>query len=331
MGKAKGVGEKRFIELVERAVVGTSGALLGVGDDCALLPPPKAGRVIAITTDTLVEKVHFRRDWATPRQIGAKLAAVNLSDIAGMGALPTFAFLSVSLTPDVDEPWVARFLAAFVKSLGDHGARLVGGNMTAAPRDLSFTVTLVGEVEAGKAIRRDGARPGDLVCVTGRPGEAALGYDALAAGRRTSASRLVARHLTPTPRVEWGRVLRGLATAGMDISDGVALDLSRLLTASGGLSAVLDLSQFPRSRSVCKILKDKGTHLWRRVLTGGEDYELLFTIRPSSRSRLARMVVAGMIDATVIGRVAPPCDAPITVLLPDGSPLDLPSHGWWHS
>ncbi|MBF0170864.1 MAG: thiamine-phosphate kinase [Nitrospinae bacterium] len=320
--------EARFIRLVE-ARFGTAplpGAPLTIGDDCALIAPGPG--LTAVTTDTMVEGVHFKRAWATAKQIGQRLAAVNLSDLAGMGAEPTFALLSVSLTHDVTEGWAKGFLDGFATELESHGCRVVGGNMTAAPAALSFTVTLMGRLPKRGGLLRSGAKVGDLVCVTGTLGDGALGYLDLTAGRK---SALAGRYLSPTPRVEWGQLLlrERLATACMDISDGLALDLERMLAASGGHSARIDLGKIPLSPAARR--REPTDDFWRTVVAGGDDYELLFTVNPRKEARLSRLVSEGVLTASIIGRVeSPRSGAPVRVIRPDGTPFSLSSAGWLH-
>ncbi len=261
-------------------------------------------------------------------QIGARLAAVNLSDLAGMGADPAFALLSVSLTPDVTETWAKRFLDGFATELERYGCRVIGGNMSSAPADLSFTVTLMGGLPKRGGLTRSGAKPGDLIFVTGTVGDGALGWRALAEGKKGAVTK---RYLSPEARVAWGRLLlKGrLATACMDISDGLALDLTRMLKASGGLTAAVRLGDIPLSPAARKIVKSDDD--WRTVVTGGDDYELLFTVSPKKERQLGKLVAEGAIEATVIGVVAPGGGgAPIRVIKPDGSLLSLPSPGWMH-
>ena len=202
---------------------------LGIGDDAALLDVP-AGRTLVAATDTLVEGRHFLPN-APARSIGHQALAVNLSDLAAMGAEPAWALLSLSM-PDVDESWLDGFASGFDALAAAHRVDLVGGDTVRGPRVI--TVQVLGFVDGAAALRRSGARPGDRVFVSGTPGEAAAGLDALRAGTSFDAgNRLVRRYLYAEPRVALGRALVGHATAAMDVSDGLLGDLAKLCDASG--------------------------------------------------------------------------------------------------
>lgn len=296
----------------------SDGVALGVGDDCALLEP-SAGQQLAVTTDTLVSGVHFLPDDA-PRDLGHKALAVNLSDLAAMGARPRWLFLNLTL-PSIDESWLAAFAEGLYALAECHGARLVGGDTTRGP--LSFTLTAIGEVPPGQALRRAGAQPGDLVCVSGRPGEAAaglahrLGHHLLPEDGATHALQRLHR---PEPRVALGLALRGLATSAIDISDGLAQDLGHILAASG-VGATLELARLPFSPVLDAL---PPTQAWRHQLAGGDDYELLFTLPPGQAGCIGQLPEA----VSVIGRID--ADPGLRLLAPDGSPFLLSRMGHDH-
>jgi thiamine-monophosphate kinase len=246
--------------------------LLGVGDDAALLQPPP-GKALVAATDTLVEGRHFLP--GTPAEyVGHQALAVNLSDLAAMGAVPAWALLSLSM-PRVDEPWLAAF-ARGLHALADlHGVALVGGDTVAGP--LVITIEVLGFVEPGHALRRSGARPGDALFVSGWPGEAAAGLEVLRSGARSfdADDRRVRRFLQAEPRVALGRALAGRATSAMDVSDGLLGDLAKLAQASG-VGARLDLERLPIAASLAAHHSPAACE--RFVLQGGDDYELLFTL-----------------------------------------------------
>ena len=309
------------------------GVTIGIGDDCAAISPGK-GFELLVTTDTLTENVHFKRRWATAENIGYKTAAVNLSDIAAMGGTPRYLFLSLSLTNDIADRWIMAFLRGFKKAISPFDCNVVGGNIAKADT-LSFTVTAIGEVAKGKIISRSGAKAGDVLYVTGTPGDAAFGLDILSGaidGVRGKKS-LIARHLTPTPRVEWALKLSSekLASAMIDISDGVAIDLERVCEASG-VGATINLTQFPFSPATARLVKQQGMKGYERVLSGGEDYELLFTVRPKNRDAVDQLIAKGAIEATAIGAITKSVDkkAQVRFLDIDGSPLKLLKSGWTH-
>jgi thiamine-monophosphate kinase len=246
------VGE---FELIDRffAKLGATrpDVLLGVGDDAALLVPPPA-EVLALCVDTLVEGVHFPTG-LDAADIGWRALAVNLSDLAAMGAKPAWATLALTL-PRLDEAmedWLEAFALGFDALARQHGVALVGGDTTRGP--LTISVTAAGFVPAGQSLQRSGARVGDLVYVTGWPGDAAAGLELLQ-GKRQCASRadrsiLESRFRRPEPRVAVGQKLRGLAPACIDVSDGLAQDLGRLAAASG-VGARLRVNELPRSRAL---------------------------------------------------------------------------------
>jgi thiamine-monophosphate kinase len=248
-------------------------ALTGVGDDCALLRP-NAGLELAVTTDMLVEGRHFRSD-ADPRKLGHKALAVNLSDLAAMGAAPRWALLAIGL-PSVDESWLENFSAGLFALAERFSVELVGGDTTrAALRTIS--IVALGEVPAGVALYRSGARPDDDIWVSGEFGGAALAL------RRPQIGEVAARLHEPEPRVELGERLRGLAHAAIDISDGLVGDLGHIVERSQ-LGAVVHYESIPRARAFAT-LGDEGLER-DCVLSGGEDYELAFTAAPAQRAAI---------------------------------------------
>ena len=252
--------------------------LLGVGDDAALLEVPP-GRALVAATDTLVEGRHFLP--ATPPEaIGHQALAVNLSDLAAMGADPAWALLSLSL-PEVRESWLTRFAAGLYGLADAHGVELVGGDTVRGP--LVITIEVLGFVEPALALRRSGARVGDLLYVSGWPGEAAAGLAALQGTAAAVEDPLVVRFLYAEPRLALGKALRGRASAAMDVSDGLLGDLGKLCRASG-VGARLDLECLPVS---AELARRHGRDACEQfVLSGGDDYELLFTVPPAGREQL---------------------------------------------
>jgi thiamine-monophosphate kinase len=258
---------------------GRGDVLLGVGDDAALLQVPP-GQALVAATDTLVEGRHFLP--GTPAEsVGHQALAVNLSDLAAMGAEPAWALLSLSL-PEPDESWLQAFACGLYALAESHAVALVGGDTVRGPRVV--TVTVLGFVEPGRALRRDGARPGDALYVSGWPGEAAAGLEALRSDPAADASdQLVRRYRYAEPRLSLGRALRGRASAAMDVSDGLFGDLQKLCAASG-VGARLDLERLPVSRP---LERDHDRAACEQlVLFGGDDYELLFTVPAADVPRL---------------------------------------------
>ena len=246
--------------------------LLGVGDDAALLMPPP-GHALVAATDTLVEGRHFLP--GTPAaSVGHNALAVNLSDLAAMGADPAWALLSLSM-PDVDEVWLGEFARGLHALASRHGVALVGGDTVSGPRVV--TVEVLGFVPPDAALRRDRARPGDAIFVSGTPGVSAAGLELLRDGRATFDSNdpRVRRFLYAEPQLALGRALRGRATAAMDVSDGLLGDLAKLAAASK-VCARLDLERLPL-QSLLAAGHDR-PRAEQYALHGGDDYELLFTL-----------------------------------------------------
>ncbi|WP_223619723.1 thiamine-phosphate kinase [Lysobacter sp. ESA13C] len=286
--------------------------VLGIGDDAALLQPP-AGQQLVVATDTLNRGVHFADD-AAPAGIGWKSLAVNLSDLAAMGASPAWCTLSLSLPAEpgfATEAFVDGFLDGFVELAARHRVALVGGDTTRGP--LSVCVTVLGFVEPGAALRRDGAQAGDEVWVTGTLGDAAAAL-ALAGiapyceyevrrndgDAHTDAERLFERLHRPTPRVSAGRALCGLAHAGIDVSDGLLADLGHVCAASG-VDACIDADALPVSRALAAACAGDARRALQ--LSGGDDYELCFTAPPGRRAAIEQALSRGDSTARVIGRI----------------------------
>lgn len=296
------------------------GVLLGIGDDAALLAPAP-GCELAVAVDTLVGGVHFPAD--TPAaDIGWKALAVNLSDLAAMGATPRSCVLALTL-PQADENWCREFAGGFFALADRSGCALIGGDTTAGP--LSITVTVIGELPAGQALRRNGARSGDLVCVSGTPGEAALGLARWQAGQRDARDEAIVRLLRPTPRLALGIALRGVAGACIDLSDGLLGDLAHVLRGSGGLGATIDLAALPRAASLAALSDET---FYDHVLAGGDDYELCFTVPPSRHLQALAVAQQAGTPITVIGRTD---DSGALRCLDAGGHIRQPTrHSWEH-
>jgi thiamine-monophosphate kinase len=247
-------GETDLLKRIQRRAGIARGMIVGIGDDCAVYRPRGSSEDLLFTTDLFVEDVHFRRETHRPEDAGWKALARGLSDIAAMGGEPRFCLLSLALAPWTDRLWIDRFYTGFLKA----GVPLAGGDLGHAAK-LACDIVVCGGVPRGKALRRDGARAGDSIYVSGRLGGSALG---LARGWGPAWKR----HLLPQPRLSLGRFLRGLATAAMDLSDGLSLDLQRLCAASGVAAEIEAPPRFPGATV-------------EQALHGGEDYELLFTAR----------------------------------------------------
>ena len=295
----------------------TPDAVLGPGDDCALVRP-SAGCELAVTSDMLVEGTHFLPA-TDPRRLGWKTLAVNLSDLAAMGATPRWVTLALSL-PRVDDRWLAAFADGFFDCARRFGVDLIGGDTTRGP--LTLCVTAFGELAAGTAIRRSGARAGDDIWVSGQPGRAALGLAGLlgrVAPETAGHADFVAALEQPEPRVALGTALHGLANAMLDVSDGLLADLGHIATASALSATVVD-SALPWAAltagcSDVAAVRDA-------MLAGGDDYELLFCAPAQAHDALCALSNRLSLPLTRIGRMD--AGTPGQVRLTDGQGRELP-------
>lgn len=283
------VGE---FELIERYFASGFGerddVVLGVGDDAALVRVPP-GCELVVAADTLVAGVHFPPDLAA-EHVGYRVLAVNLSDVAAMGAEPAWCTLALTL-PQADERWLGDFSRGLRELARRHRVALIGGDTTRGP--LTLTLQIIGLVPSGSALRRDGARVGDLIFVSGTPGDAAAGLallQASPAGRSSAADHyLRERFLAPTPRVALGQSLRDFASAAIDLSDGLQADLGKLLTASG-VGARVDLENLPLSDAL--LASESPERARELALGGGDDYELCLTARAERRAAVLAAAAA---------------------------------------
>ena len=287
-----GAGEFDLIARIRARVATRADVVLGIGDDAALLAPPP-GRQLVVTADTLNDGVHFPRG-TSPADVGWKALAVNLSDLASMGAEPAWCTLSLSL-PQSDPAWIEGFLDGFLDLAGQHGIALVGGDTTRGP--LSIAVTAMGLVEPGRALRRDGARVGDEVWVTGTLGDAAGG---LALLDREPVPALRARLDRPTPRVAAGRALAGIATACVDVSDGLLADLGHVCARSH-VAAHLDVDALPASAALREAFGEADRIALQA--SGGDDYELCFTAPADASADIDAVSAQFGLRITRIGRI----------------------------
>ncbi len=292
--------------------------VLGVGDDCAVLGVP-AGKALVVSIDTLVEGVHFFKG-ADPERLGHKALAVNLSDLAAMGAEPAWATLALTL-PVVDEAWLAAFCRGFSALAVAHDVQLVGGDTTRGPLNISIQVH--GFVAAGMALRRDRAQPGDLIYVTGQLGDAGLALQA--AGDRALPASVRARLDCPRPRLKEGRALVGLARAAIDISDGLISDLGHICDASG-VGATLCVEALPCSQAVRDHVHASGD--WSLPLSAGDDYELCVTVPPERQAEVERLGAGFASGLTRIGHIT--ASTGIRCLTADGREIERCASGYEH-
>ena len=295
----------------------------GIGDDAAVMSVPP-GHELVVSTDTLVNGIHFP-DNTAPYDIGFKALAVNLSDIAAMGAEPRWATLCLTL-PKIDKQWLQEFSRGFAEPARRYNVSLVGGDTTHGP--LSISVQIMGTVKAGMSLTRAGANVGDHIFVTGTLGAAALALSVLQNNNvpGQDMAECLSRLNRPLPRVEVGRAINGIATAAIDISDGLAADLGHILESSAA-SAIVELGQMP----VCTQLQQitDVDRYWQLAIASGDDYELCFTVPEESVTRVARISKELDVPITNIGRVVEG-QGDITWLNANGEALQPGPGGYRH-
>ncbi len=296
------LGEFPFLRRLRGRLSVDPRVTLGVGDDCAAL---SLSGTLLLTTDALVENVHFRREWTSFASLGAKAFAVNASDIIAMGGEPTFALLSISVPQEEQVEDLDAFFDGFLAAAEERQVALVGGNMSAGPC-LTVSVTLLGHASHG-IVTRSGARVGDDVYVTGTLGDAALGLRLFQEGRDDALSQPPkARFVCPRPRFEVAQEItaRGLVTAMLDVSDGLLQDLDHLCEESH-VGMRIEVSQLPVSEAYRGLL---GPQAWELALTGGEDYELLFCAPAAQRTVMRAVAETCQCAVTRIGKIVPERD-----------------------
>lgn len=313
-------------EIRRRCTVARDDIVLGIGDDAALLQC-RAGHELAVSMDTLVAGVHFPLA-TTPSDIGWKALAVNLSDLAAMGAEPAWATLSLTL-PDADRDWLGGFCDGFSALARAHRLALVGGDTTRGP--LSITLTVHGFVPAGSALRRDGARPGDRIVVSGTPGDAAAGLAcSLGSALRHTPDDADQRHLLerlnrPLPRVALGLSLRGVASAAIDVSDGLCQDLGHI-AARSGVAAVINTERLPQSDALSRVGDAAQRLRWQ--LAGGDDYELCCAV---PAARLAQSLVAAAACGVMLTDIGVfEAGEGVRAVDAQGHDVAVPRAGWEH-
>ena len=292
---------------------------LSVGDDCAITSIP-SGYQLAITTDTLVESTHFLPS-ISPADLAYKSVAVNLSDLAAMGATPTWMSLALTL-PEIKEAWLAEFSQSLFAILDRYGVSLIGGDTTKGP--LSITLTAQGFLPENQGLFRHQAKVGDWIFVSGFLGDSAAGLDLLLQNRKIeneSDRYFIQRHLHPTPRVELGLALRAFSCCALDISDGLLADLEHILERSQ-VGAEIYLENLPLSHHLCTQYEQ--TQAEKFALTGGEDYELCFTVSEEKRKEMEQVLRSQGIKVTCIGQILPATSG--LNLLKNGKKIALPTH-----
>lgn len=288
------LSEKAVIAMIREMSGGASGEVLtSIGDDCAVVRRG-GGMVELVTTDTLVENVHFDISWHGPVLLGRKAAAVNISDVAAMGGNPLYCLLSLALPADLEDSWSEQFMTGFQERIKENGVCLIGGDTVRSEKGVTISVTMIGEVAENEVLLRSTARAGDLVMVSGYLGEAEAGLESCRRGERGTGDcwrQLQLAHLDPSPETELARVLAasGMVSAMMDISDGLATDLAHLCDESG-LAAEVESSSVPVSTKLLEVADSFNLKPLELALSGGEDYRLLFAVSEADIRKLRELV-----------------------------------------
>jgi thiamine-monophosphate kinase len=319
--------KNNFTHLSSSAIAGVT---VGIGDDGAQLAVPE-GQELVVSTDTLVEGIHFSKG-DDPYLLGRKSLRVNLSDLAAMGALPTWYFLSLTIPPTTTLDWVSEFSRGLKADGEDFGIGLVGGDTTGSKKALVVTITVMGCVVKGSSTLRSGARVGDKIFLSGTLGDSALGlaYHLKKLKIATLDDRvyLLKRHQLPEPRVVLALALAdgGVTSSAIDVSDGLTADLAHICAASK-VGAEVDVEKIPLSDAAKRVLNSQGPELLAKVLTGGEDYELLFTVAPGMEAEVAAIAAKVGVIVTEIGNITAGSSVNINQ---QGRPIKLDSAGWTH-
>ena len=305
--------ERQLINRIRRTADKLGAA---IGDDCAVLDLPR-GHKLLLTTDFSLEGIHFRREWHPADSVGHRCLARGLSDIAAMGGIPRWAFLSLALPGALPQRWVDNFMSGLLKLAKQYNVELAGGDTAQSPHGVLADIVVAGSVARGGAVMRSGAKPGDFLYVTGQLGVSVVALQELRAGKKLKPSRYP-QHFYPDPRIAVGQFLREhqLASAMIDTSDGLSTDLKHVCDESG-VGAVVDQIVLPALPS---------DESFRHALHGGEDYELLFTVPPDRVRRLPERIAG--IPITRIGGMTK--DRQLKLWMPDGTTRPLKPEGWQH-
>ena len=319
-------GEFGLIERIRAQVAERDDILLGIGDDCCATALP-AGEILLTTTDLLIEEIHFRRAWTDLFSLGRKAVAVNISDVAAMGGTPRTLSLGLALPADLTPDDFDQLIAGILAAAREYGAVLSGGDTCRSPGGLMLSVTVQGSIAPAQLLRRSGAQAGDLLYVSGTLGDSALALRELLADRIPTAA-LALRHHQPTARLRLGQELaqRRLATALIDLSDGLRADLGHILEASG-VGARVNAAAIPLSTTFRTALMTE-SGLFDLVLAGGEDYELLWSAPPSAAAALAALSTELDLPLTCIGEIV--AEAGLIVVAADGREIISAKAGYNH-
>lgn len=321
------LGEFGLISRIAARVGASENVITGIGDDAAVsvLTP---GMQLLTSTDMLLEDVHFRRSWHDPHTLGRKSLAVSISDIAAMGGIPRWALLSLAMPADLPLDFIDEFMRGFLGIAAEHSVALIGGDTCSSRGGLTISVTIMGEQFPDRIVRRSGARPDDDIWVTGSLGGAAFALSKLENGEAAADGQL-SRLLDPSPRVSAGLALAeaGLATAMIDISDGVLADFGHIAEQSHA-GACIQLMDLPLSPSLVNNTARLSARSYQLALSGGEDYELCFTAAPGNREKIIECMKKCGNEVTRIGIVR--SSPGVTIVDQDGSEFSAQTEGFTH-
>jgi len=344
------LGENGLLELIREWTSGPArGVVLGVGDDAAVLESPGRDRQLVVSTDAWVNEVHFSRRWLAPDEIGHRAMAGSLSDLAAMGAEGFAAFVNLHAPPELEVEFVRSLFQGMDRVADSCGVAIVGGDCVRG--ELALGITVMGTVPAGAAMRRDGARPGDAVCVSGELGRSEAGRLILTGEANVEVpdqlrAVAVSGHRTPRPRFDVSKMLMKLERrsvdvdlqredvrpvrphAMMDVSDGLGVDLRRLCAASH-VGCRVEAERIPVDGAARRIARAMGQPEWSLALGGGEDFELLFTVDPADVERVLEAARRALLTIAPIGSIVPAAQG-LTLVGPDGKREQLPGSGWDH-
>lgn len=320
------IGEFGFINRIARHVQPAAAVAIGIGDDAAAIHT-LADHYSLITTDMLVEGIHFDLSYTDANSLGRKAVSVNLSDIAAMGGIPQCFLLAYAVPAQQSLAFMEEVTRAMIQCAAEYGVTLVGGDTCAAPDRLVISITMIGKQLPDRIIRRTGALPGDHICVTGTLGDSALGLRLLRRGERHGP--LVQRHLDPTPRVRFGALLAQMSipTAMIDISDGLLADLGHILEQSS-VGAHINQAALPLSAEFRACCTSGNSDALLLALSGGEDYELLFTVSPENMPALVSLAAQEQVPVTTIGTIT--ADRKLAVFAEGGEELTVHHKGFDH-
>ena len=308
MGRVTEIGEFGLIERLRRMLPQPADVLVGAGDDAAVFRLA-SGQIIVATCDMFIEGIHFDLGTCKPSQVGSRAMTANLSDIAAMGCKPRFATVSLGVSPDTPTSVVEQIYDGLIKTAGQHSAAIVGGDTVRSPERIVIDVSLIGEPAGSRYLTRSGASSGDQIVVTGYPGQSAAGLEIILSGgspKGKGDKELVRAHLEPQARVEQGLFLaeNDRASAAIDLSDGLKQDLGHICEMSR-VGALIDLEKLPISTDLAEYCKKNSKNAAKLCLSGGEDYELLFTVREDGlETFIAEWQDKFDLPATVIGRMS---------------------------